>query len=316
MRLESVFKNQLTKEDITNDVLFEASSKAYEKEHQNDVITEGIIDRIRGSKSFDYDEKDFQNLGILREALNNGDFGALIGKSGATIFTEDDLTAIRNKIHTIIQENTLIDGNNLDDFSVLPMSLHAIFNTAGSTLLAGVAGIISYWAYQLSGTAFSIGDIFRELFTSTGVLEFAGLGWLSNIAGYGLVGAAIGGGLIAALHGIGAYRQARVLSRLRAASKAITASRLLTQNIKNVTKEQLEDHEKEYYEYLLELRPEEAEEWFQSQMERQAKEVQEEFQSMFDNMPVYVRYRTKQRDSSGNEIDVIKEYPTSKFFKR
>ncbi len=275
MKLNEVLNQKCSLSTI--DLLFEASSELVNDQDRYTLMNEGLWDRIIGKKSFDYDEQDFQSLGYLKEAIDNNDLGLLIGKPETRVFQEEDIDKIKTEIRNIIYNNSLIDGDSVENLTTLSSTLYSVFNIASSTVLAGVAGYISKLAVEFGLDTFNIADVFKSVLdsvsndlggiTSSSILG-TGLHSLGNIVGMGLIGAGVGAAVVSLLNAAGAYRQARVLRRLRTASKTIAAADLLSSaDLKNINQTDIDEEEREYFERLMEKDPKEAEQWYQQVLE-------------------------------------------------
>ena len=314
MKLNEVLNQKSSLSTI--DLLFEASSELVNDQDRSTLMNESLWDRITGKKSFDYDEQDFQSLGYLKEAIDNNDFGLLIGKPGTRVFEEEDIDEIKTEIRNIIYNNSLIDGDSVENLTTLSSTLYSVFNIASSTILAGVAAYISKLAVDYGLSAFNIADVFKSVLDSAsselrGITSILGTGLhsLGNIVGVGLIGAGVGAAVISLLNAAGSYRQARVLRRLRTASKTIAAADLLSSaDLKNINQTDIDEEEREYFERLMEKDPKEAEQWYQQVLEEKALAVRDQFDSIFDGLPDSIPYRTK--DGEGG----IKRYPTEQLF--
>ena len=324
MKLNEVLNQKCSLSTI--DLLFEASSELVNDQDRSTLMNESLWDRITGKKSFDYDEQDFQSLGYLKEAIDNNDFGLLIGKPGTRVFQEEDIDEIKTEIRNIIYNNSLVDGDSVENLTALSSTFYSVFNIASSTILAGVAAYISKLAVDYGLSAFNIADVFKSVLDSAssqlgelggGIISHlgipsilgTGLHSLGNAVGVGLIGAGVGAAVISLLNAAGAYRQARVLRRLRTASKTIAAADLLSSaDLKNINQTDIDEEEREYFERLMEKDPKEAEQWYQQVLEEKALAVRDQFDSIFDDLPDSIPYRTK--DGEGG----IKRYPTEQLF--
>lgn len=230
MKLDEVHKT-------TSDILFESSAELSQMEREQDKLEEAWI-----------------QLSYLKEAMDTGDFGILIGKHGQQL-THRDILLIKREIAGIIADNALLDGQDIQNRRDGDEKLRLLGRSIQTGLEASVMGLLT-----------------------------GALGFLATVSGP--VGAVLSGAAAIGAAGMTKY-QLDMLSSLRSTSRLIDivdSYRTLTPKRKRRSKV------RRFFDKLLRKSPAQIRKETELTTKRAALKARKEFDNLTKGLPQNIEF--------------------------